>query len=130
MPQQYQLLLEIPERANARDPIDGTDIGICKLFLFTHFFKRQRDPHCICDQTSPHVLLGITDDGTAHAAATVSGEVYGLYDVTVKDFEIVEVWKLNEQLASKLVPFREKDFANRRRVNALLKQLLGRDEPG
>ena len=128
MPQQYQRLLAIPESDNTRDPIDGTDISICKLFLYTHFFKRRPDPHCIYDERTPHVVLGITDDGTAHAAAVANGKTYGLYDITVKDFDVVEVWELDQELVTKLGSFREKDFANRRRVNALLKRLLDPNE--
>ena len=129
MPQKYQSLLHIPEGINSRDPIDGTDIGVCKLFLYTHFFNRRQDPYCICDEATPHVVLGITDDGTAHAAAVVSGKTFGLYDITVEDFEVVEVWQLDEQLTARLRPFRDKDFVNQRNANALLKRLLGRDRP-
>lgn len=128
IPPKYQRILDIPQNANSRNPVDGTDITVCKLLLYTHFFNRQQEPHCICDETTPHVVIGITDDGTPHATAVTRGKTYGMYDITAKDFDVIEVWELDQQLTFKLGPFRENDFANQRKANALMKRLLGGDQ--
>ena len=51
-----------------------------------------------------------------------------MYDITAKDFDVIEVWELDQQLTFKLGPFRENDFANQRKANALMKRLLGGDQ--
>ncbi len=118
------LSLYVPEEIADRNPVHGTNVLTCILFLKAHFFDERSKYHCLCDKETPCVITGVTDDGSYHAVAVQNGQAYGMYDVTAKDFEIDQVWELNRQLASDMGPFYQKYFANQRQVNALVKRWI------
>ena len=118
------LALDVPEDIASRAPIHGTHLLTCSIFLIIHLFEKRSSSHCVCHKQTPHVVTGITDDDSPHAVAVANGDAYGTYDVTTKDFDVIDVWELEQELPATLAEWLEGEFANQRKVNALVKRRL------
>ena len=114
-------------KMDVKDPIHGTHIQVCRLFLITHHFNPQAEHHCFCKAQAPHVLVGTTDDGSSHVAAVVNGQAFGMYDIINKQFEILEVWKSDEVKAGFLGTLMEEIFSSQRKVTSMVRRLLTSD---
>ena len=120
--------LGVPVDIADRSPIHGTHLMTCNLFLIAHFFDRRNGSHCLFNNGVPYVVTGITDDDSLHAVAVNNGQAYGTYDVTDKDFDVIDVWACKQELLSTEIGWLAGEFTNQRRVNAYVKRRLLPDQ--
>ena len=118
------LVVDVPEDVACRSPLHGTHLLTCNLFLIVHLFEKRSRTGCICQKRTPHVVTGITDDGSPHAVAVWNGQAFGTYDVVTKDFEVIDVWEREEEPLPSVAEWLQGEFASQRKVNALVKRRL------
>jgi hypothetical protein len=120
----YSDKLGVPEDINSKNPMAGTHLITCRLFLITHCFSKLGTNQCICDAEAPHIVIGNTDNGQPHAAAVQNGYACGTHDITANPFEVLEVWKLDRQTFERIKQVIPEAFNSRKAVNARVRQLL------
>ncbi len=106
---------------NTLGPCKGTDDKVVRFFLEMHGFKVSDQSRCICEEKVPLVLIGNTADGS-HVAAVSEGRVFGFYDVTTNEFELLEMWAMDRDLTTPGMHDVEHDFDSPSTIHAELRR--------